>query len=94
MPKLFTFGVRKVDKNPPVQVCWRPMGASGIDFQTNKIPVKFTLIYSTLRDKPKTMEIVLGHSQKFLYNQFAQDLAFASACCRGGTFICMQAHVF
>ena len=55
---------------------------------------KFFGIASILREKPETVEIALGQSQKLLYNQFAQDFAFLSACCRGRTLICTQAYVF
>ena len=51
-------------------------------------------IDSTLREKPKTVAIVLGQSRKLLHNQFAQDFASVSACRRGRTFISMQANVF
>ena len=51
-------------------------------------------VVSKLREKSKTVECFGRQCCKLLYNWFAHDFAFVSDCCRGMTFICMQAYVF
>ena len=83
-----------------MQICWWLMEASGIDFQTHKSflakllfaectslkckNAEFLVLPQHCGEKAKTVEIVLGQSQKLFYNQFVQDFAFVLLAVDGG----------
>ena len=83
-----------------MQVCWRLMGVSGIDFQAHKLFPANTLFAKCTSFRYKNgafpeLSQNCGRSQRLwklfratpkiaLYKQFGKDFAFVSDYCRGG----------